>query len=239
MIDKNPSIIARCVGAGDVINTVKFARERDLLISLRGGFHSIAGHSTTDGGIVIDLSHMKGVHVDSSARTARAQAGLTWAEFDNETLVHGLLATTGGTVSNTGIAGLTLGGGLGWLMGKHGSRRRVWTRSVICTNGSPEPRNLCLFSYLGADTATVPPMGSNGPFTVDTVAATEPSRTSRRRSTVCQRRQSMRRKQRDDVRNKRAVQASTLSRHECRCRHGERLPVDWFSWPPHRRPDRG
>ena len=119
MIDKRPAVVVKCRGVSDVINAVRFAREHDLVLSLRGGAHNVAGHGTCDGGLVIDLSGMKGVRVDPITRTAHAQAGLTWAEFDDETLVHGV-ATTGGTVSNTGIAGLTLGGGLGWLMGKHG-----------------------------------------------------------------------------------------------------------------------
>ena len=85
---------------------------------MRGGGHNVAGRSTIDGGLMIDLSLMTGIHVDPKARTARAQGGLTWNEFNRETQLHGL-ATTGGVVSTTGIAGLTLGGGLGWLMGKH------------------------------------------------------------------------------------------------------------------------
>jgi FAD/FMN-containing dehydrogenase len=98
---------------------VNFARENDLLVALRGGGHNAAGHGTTDGGIVVDMSTMKAVHVDPTNKTVRAQPGATWADFDRETLAFGL-ATTGGTVTNTGIAGLTLGGGLGWMMGKHG-----------------------------------------------------------------------------------------------------------------------
>lgn len=119
MIDKRPAMVVNCRGVSDVINSVRFAREHDLVIAVRGGAHNVAGHGTSDGGVVIDLSGMKGVRVDPVTRTAHAQAGLTWAEFDDETLIYGL-ATTGGVVSNTGIAGLTLGGGLGWLMGKHG-----------------------------------------------------------------------------------------------------------------------
>ena len=135
MIDKRPAIIVRCGGVSDVVNAVKFAREHELMIALRGGSHSIAGHGTCDGGIVIDLSSMKGVRVDAENKTAHAQAGLTWAELDNETLVHGL-ATPGGTVSNTGIAGLTLGGGLGWLMGKHGlSCDNVVSFDVVTADG--------------------------------------------------------------------------------------------------------
>ena len=135
MIDKRPAIIVRCGGVSDVVNAVKFAREHELMIALRGGSHSIAGHGTCDGGIAIDLSSMKGVRVDAENNTAPAQAGVTWAELDNETLVHGL-ATTGGTVSNTGIAGLTLGGGLGWLMGKHGlSCDNVISFDVVTADG--------------------------------------------------------------------------------------------------------
>ena len=119
MIDRRPALIARCRGVADVIAAVNFARMHELLVAVRGGAHSAAGHAACDGGIVVDLTPMKGVRVDPAARTAHAQAGLTWAEFDRETEAFGL-ATTGGTVSNTGIAGLTLGGGLGWLMGKHG-----------------------------------------------------------------------------------------------------------------------
>jgi FAD/FMN-containing dehydrogenase len=119
MIDKRPGLIAWCTGVADVIEAVNFARAHDLLVAVRGGAHSAAGLATCDGGLVIDLTPMKGVRVDLATRTAQAQAGLTWAEFDRETQALGL-ATTGGTVSNTGLAGLTLGGGLGWLMGKHG-----------------------------------------------------------------------------------------------------------------------
>ena len=118
-IDKRPALIVQCVGVADVIEAVNFARENDLLVALRGGGHNAAGHGTTDGGIVIDMSTMKAVHVDPTNKTVRAQPGATWADFDRETLAFGL-ATTGGTVTNTGIAGLTLGGGLGWMMGKHG-----------------------------------------------------------------------------------------------------------------------
>jgi len=102
-----------------VIRAVEFARSEQLLVAVRGGSHSIPGFSTCDGGIVIDLSQMKGIRVDPKSRTATAQTGLTWAEFDHETQAFGL-AVTGGLVSTTGIAGFTLGGGVGWLMRKHG-----------------------------------------------------------------------------------------------------------------------
>ncbi len=118
LIDKRPALIARCRGLADIADAVKMARDRKLEVAVRGGGHNVAGRATIDNGLMIDLSLMKGIHVDPKARTARAQGGLTWNEFNRETQLHGL-ATTGGVVSTTGIAGLTLGGGLGWLMGKH------------------------------------------------------------------------------------------------------------------------
>jgi FAD/FMN-containing dehydrogenase len=119
LIDRRPSMIARCRGSADVVDAVAFARANRLEIAVRGGAHSMAGRSTVEGGLVIDLSLMKAVHVDPRARRARAQGGVTWGDLNRETQAHAL-ATTGGVVSTTGIAGLTLGGGLGWLMAKHG-----------------------------------------------------------------------------------------------------------------------
>lgn len=119
MADKRPALVARCTGATDVVAAVNFAREHHLLTAVRGGAHSAAGKGTCDGGIVIDLSPMKGVWVDLGARTARAQGGVTWGGFDHETQAVGL-ATPGGVVSTTGIAGLTLGGGFGWLTRRFG-----------------------------------------------------------------------------------------------------------------------
>jgi FAD/FMN-containing dehydrogenase len=118
-IDRRPALIARCVGADDVVEAVRFAREQGLLISVRGGGHAVAGHAVCDNGIVIDLSLMKSVRVDPGSRNARAAAGLLWSDFDRATQRFGL-ATTGGIISHTGIAGLTLGGGLGHLMRKVG-----------------------------------------------------------------------------------------------------------------------
>jgi FAD/FMN-containing dehydrogenase len=119
MFGRRPALIARCLGTADVIDAVRFARTHDLELAVRGGSHSVAGKSVCEGGLMLDLSLMKGIHVDPGRRTVRAQGGVTWGEFNRETQLHGL-ATTGGVVSTTGIAGLTLGGGLGWLMGKHG-----------------------------------------------------------------------------------------------------------------------
>jgi FAD/FMN-containing dehydrogenase len=119
MIDRRPALIARCAGVADVIAAVRFARTHELLVSVRGGGHNITGNAVCEGGLMIDLSPMKSVRVDPARRTARAEAGLTWGEYNRETQAFGL-ASTGGVVSTTGIAGLTLGGGLGWLMGKHG-----------------------------------------------------------------------------------------------------------------------
>jgi len=118
-IDKRPRVVARCRGVADILAALRFARAHSLLTAIRGGGHNVAGFGTCDGGIVIDLGPMKGVRVDPEARTARAQPGLTWGEFDRETQAFGL-ATTGGLVTTTGIAGFTLGGGIGWLTRKHG-----------------------------------------------------------------------------------------------------------------------
>jgi FAD/FMN-containing dehydrogenase len=119
MFDRRPGLIARCAGTADVMSAVNFARDNRLQVAVRGGGHNYAGLSVCDGGLVIDLSPMKAIRVDPAARTARAQPGVKWIEFDHETQAFGL-ATTGGTVSDTGIAGLTLGGGLGWLSSKYG-----------------------------------------------------------------------------------------------------------------------
>jgi FAD/FMN-containing dehydrogenase len=119
MIDRRPALIARCAGTSDVIAAIGFARSEGLDVAVRGGSHNVAGNATCDGGLVLDLSPMKGVRVDSEARTVRAQGGLTWGELDAETQAFGL-ATTGGLVTTTGVAGFTLGGGIGWMMRKYG-----------------------------------------------------------------------------------------------------------------------
>lgn len=118
-IDRYPALIARCQSVSDVVTAIRFARDQDLLVSVRGGGHNVAGTAVCDGGLVIDLSAMKGLRVDPVTRTGRAEAGVLWGAFDRETQSFGL-ATTGGIVSHTGLSGLTLGGGLGWLMRKHG-----------------------------------------------------------------------------------------------------------------------
>jgi FAD/FMN-containing dehydrogenase len=119
MIDRRPALIACCAGVADVLTGVRFAREHDLLVSVRGGGHGMPGFAVCEGGLMLDLSGMKSVHVDPHHRTVRAEAGVTWGEFDHETQAFGL-ATTGGVVSSTGIAGLTLGGGHGFLMRRYG-----------------------------------------------------------------------------------------------------------------------
>lgn len=119
MVDHHPAIIARCKGVADVMAAVNFGRELDLDVSIRGGGHNVAGHAVSDGGMMIDMSAMRSVAVDPSRRTARVEGGATWADMDRETTAFGL-ATTGGVISDTGVAGLTLGGGIGWLVGKHG-----------------------------------------------------------------------------------------------------------------------
>ncbi len=119
MFDRRPALMARCAGTADVMSAVRFARDHGLHVAVRGGGHSFPGHSVCDGGLVIDLSRMSAIRADPTARRARAQAGARWIDFDHETQAFGL-ATTGGTVSDTGIAGLTLGGGLGWLSSKYG-----------------------------------------------------------------------------------------------------------------------
>lgn len=119
LIDKRPALIARCLTTADVVDAVNLGREQGLEVSVRGGGHNVAGRAVSDGGLMVDLSMMKGIFVDPGRRTVRAQGGVTWNEYNRVAGAFGL-ATTGGVVSTTGIAGLTLGGGLGWLMGKYG-----------------------------------------------------------------------------------------------------------------------
>ena len=119
LVDRRPALIVRCRTTGDVIAALAFARRAGLEVSVRGGGHNVAGRAVTDGGVMIDLAEMTEIAVDPASATAVAQGGAIWAELNDATGEHGL-AVTGGAISTTGIAGLTLGGGLGWLMGKHG-----------------------------------------------------------------------------------------------------------------------
>lgn len=136
MIDKRPAMIARCAGTADVMAVVRFAREHDLPVAVRGGGHAVAGHAVCDGGLVIDLSAMTGVRVDPVGRVAWAQGGALWRDLDHETQAFGL-AVTGGIVSHTGIGGLTLGGGIGWLMRKHGlSIDNLLSADVVTADGA-------------------------------------------------------------------------------------------------------
>jgi FAD/FMN-containing dehydrogenase len=135
MIDRRPALIAHCAGVADVIHCINFARAHQLLVAVRGGGHSVAGHAVCDGGLMMDLSPMKGMRVDPVRRTARAEAGLTWDEFDHETQAFGL-ATTGGQISTTGIAGLTLGGGWGYLARTYGlASDNLLSVDLVTANG--------------------------------------------------------------------------------------------------------
>lgn len=119
MFDKYPALVVRCKVVSDIVKAVNFARIQNMLLSIRGGGHNVAGNAVCDGGLMLDLSLMKAIDVDVETSTARVEPGVTWNELDQKTLSFGLV-TTGGTVSSTGIAGLTLGGGVGWLMAKYG-----------------------------------------------------------------------------------------------------------------------
>jgi FAD/FMN-containing dehydrogenase len=135
MVDRRPAVIVRCTDPADVARTIVFAREHELALSVRGGGHNVAGNAVCDGGVMLDLSVMKGLTVDPGRRTAQAGAGLTLGELDRGTQEHGL-ATPLGVMSGTGIAGLTLGGGLGWLNGRYGlACDNLVTADVITADG--------------------------------------------------------------------------------------------------------
>jgi len=135
MFDKKPALIARCNGTADVIASVNFAREHDLLTAVRCGGHNSGGSGSCDGGILIDLSSMNAVHVDPKTRRARVQGGATWGDFDREAQLHGL-ATPGGVVSATGVGGLALAGGIGWLRGKYGlSLDNIVSVDIVTADG--------------------------------------------------------------------------------------------------------
>ncbi|MEE9255380.1 MAG: FAD-binding oxidoreductase, partial [Pseudomonadales bacterium] len=134
-IDKQPTMIAQCRSTADIADAVKFARHEGLEIAVRGGGHNVAGNAVCNDGIMIDLATMKGAIVDPMIHRIRCQGGVTWGEFNRETQIHGL-ASTGGAVSSTGVAGLTLGGGLGWLMGKYGlALDNLVSAEIVTANG--------------------------------------------------------------------------------------------------------
>lgn len=135
MFDKRPALIVQCAGVSDIISSVNFARTDSIPVAVRGGGHNVSGSGACDGGLMLDMSRLKSVRVDPVSRTARAEPGLTWGEFDRETQAFGL-ATTGGICSETGIAGATLGGGWGWLMRKHGlAVDNVMSVDVVSADG--------------------------------------------------------------------------------------------------------
>jgi FAD binding domain/Berberine and berberine like len=136
-IDRHPGVIARCSGVADVIAAVNFARENELLVAVRGGGHNVSGKALCDDGIVIDLSGMRGIHVDAENHSARVQGGATLRDVDRETHVFGL-AVPAGVISKTGIAGLTLGGGVGWLVRKYGlTCDNVLSFDIVTADGKP------------------------------------------------------------------------------------------------------
>jgi FAD binding domain-containing protein/berberine-like enzyme len=136
-IDKRPAIIARCTGVADVIAAVNFARENELLVAVRGGGHNVAGRALCDDGIVIDLSTMNGIHVNAMNRTARVEGGATLGDLDRETFIFGL-AVPAGIISKTGIGGLALGGGVGWLVRKYGlTCDNVLSFDIVTADGKP------------------------------------------------------------------------------------------------------
>ena len=135
MIDRHPALIVRCAGTADVIACVNLAREEELPLAIRGGGHNVAGSAVCDDGVVVDLTAMKGIEIDPEGQTVRARPGLLWGELDRETQAFGL-ATTGGIVTHTGIAGLTLGGGIGWLMRRHGlTCDNLVAADIVLANG--------------------------------------------------------------------------------------------------------
>src|SRR5215471_2597487 len=140
-IDKRPGIIARCSGVADVVAAVNFARENELLVAVRGGGHNVSGRALCDDGIVIDLSGMKGIYVNAKSSIARAQGGATLGDLDRETHIFGL-AVPAGIMSKTGIAGLALGGGVGWLVRKYGlTCDNVLSFDIVTADGKPRLAN--------------------------------------------------------------------------------------------------
>jgi FAD/FMN-containing dehydrogenase len=163
LVDKRPALIVRCRSADDVVAALALARDEALEVSVRGGGHNVAGRAVTDGGVMVDLAEMKAIAVDPERRTVTAGGGVTWNELNAVTGEHGL-AVTGGVISSTGIAGLTLGGGLGWMMGKHGLAADNLIGAELVTAGG---------EVIGVDEASSPDLlwalrGGGGNFGVVT-----------------------------------------------------------------------
>ena len=136
MIDRKPAIIAQCLQSNDIKQAVNFAQKNNLLVSVKGGGHNVTGNAVCDDGIMIDLSLMRSVKVDPDKQVAEVQTGATWGDFDNATQKYGL-SSTGGLVSTTGVAGLTLGGGVSWLVRKHGlSCDNLIEAEIVTADGS-------------------------------------------------------------------------------------------------------
>ena len=221
-IDRRPACIARCTGVADVVAAVRFARERDLLVAVRAGGHGVAGIAVCDGGLVIDLSPMKGsVASTPPARTARAEAGVLWGELDRETQLFGL-ATVGGIVSHTGVAGLTLGGGIGWLMRKYGATvDNLLSVDLVTADGElvtrqrgREPRSVLGRCAAAAATSASSPRSSTA--CIRSGRSCSPGRSSTRSTTPREVLRFYREFAADRARRARRRSSSSSSRRHCR-----------------------